>query len=415
MATVALVGTGCAAGMTRQAENVTGTTARVTGLVISDAGGPVEYWVQYGPSTSYGSESAHATVAAPVNQTLSVVVELASLSRSTTYHYRLCASDSQQRGGPGCGEDRTFITPNLECGDVITEDFRLSRSIICDDSSFLVDGIVIGADGIDINLAGHALGGPGSNLIDASDPAGIDNTGGYDGVTIHDGRLAGWGRAIELEEASSTRIRGIDASSNTGGVEIRGGAGNVIRYSDIHGGAQGAGVDVQDSSGVVIADSSGAAWRVVADDARIVRNWIGMGDLGFPPNPGSPCLSVFGNRNRVVLNSLLGCISTGILLRAGADNALIENEISGPPSFQGPGDGIRVEAFTAGTLLRENYSHDNGDDGIDVRATSARLADNRTDNNDDLGVDAVAGVTDLGGNAASGNGNPAQCRNIVCH
>jgi parallel beta-helix repeat protein len=111
---------------------------------------------------------------------------------------------------------------------------------------------------------------------------------------------------------------------------------------------------------------------------------------------------------------LLGCISTGILLRAGADNVLEENEVSGPPSFQGPGDGIRVEAFTAGTLISENYSHDNGDDGIDVRASSASLFRNRADNNDDLGIDAVAGVTDLGGNAATGNGNPAQCRNITC-
>jgi parallel beta helix pectate lyase-like protein len=410
---VALAVTGCATGITRQAENVTGTTARVTGLVISDAGGPVEHWVQYGPTAGYGSESPHATVDAPVNQTVSVVVDLTGLARSTTYHYRLCAADSQQKGGPGCGEDRTFITPNLECGDVITHDFRLSRSMTCDDSSFLIDGIVIGADGLDINLAGHALGGPGSPLIDASDPAGVDNTGGFDGVTIHDGRLGGWGRAIELDGASSNRIRGIEASG-TGGVEIRGGSGNVIRYSDIDGAGGGLGIDARGSAGLVVADSSGTHWRIAGDDARILRNDIGMGDLGFPPNPDFPCLEVFGNRNRIELNSLSRCISTGILLRAGADNALVENDISGPPSFQGPGDGIRVEAFTARTLLSENYSHDNGDDGIDVRASSASLARNRADNNDDFGIDAVAGVTDLGDNAASGNGNAAQCRNVVC-
>jgi hypothetical protein len=26
----------------------------------------------------------------------------------------------------------------------------------------------------------------------------------------------------------------------------------------------------------------------------------------------------------------------------------------------------------------------------------------------------VAGVTDLGGNTATGNGNPLQCRNVFC-
>jgi hypothetical protein len=29
-------------------------------------------------------------------------------------------------------------------------------------------------------------------------------------------------------------------------------------------------------------------------------------------------------------------------------------------------------------------------------------------------IDAAAGVTDLGGNVASGNGNPLQCRNVFC-
>jgi parallel beta-helix repeat protein len=404
--------TGCATGLTRQPEHVTGTTARVTGLVISDAGGPVEYWVQYGPTTAYGTESVRATVEAPVNETVSAVVELTGLSRSTTYHYRLCAADTQQTGGPGCGVDRTFITPNLECGDVITQDFRLSRSMTCDDPSFLIPGIVVGADGIDINLAGHTLGGPNSSSVDAPTPAGVDNTGGYDGVKIHDGRLAAWGRAIVLEGSSSNRIRGIEAFGNTGGVEIHGGAGNVIRYSEIPGGARGAGIGAQGSSGLVVADSSGSAWNVAGDDARIVRNQIFMGDLGFPPQE-FPCLSVSGNRNRIALNRLQSCLSTGILLRAGGNNALVENEVAGPPTFSDFADGIRIEAFTAGTLLRENYSHDNGDDGIEVRASSARLADNRADNNGDFGIDAVAGVTDLGGNHATGNGN-GQCRNIVC-
>lgn len=411
---LALAVTGCATGITRQAENVTGTTARVTGQVISDAGGPVQYWVQYGPSTAYGSESAHATVDAPVNETVPAVIELTGLTRATTYHYRICATDSQQRGGPGCGADRTFITPNLECGDVITQDFRLSRSMTCGDFSFQIDGIVVGADGIDINLAGYTLTGPNSTTVDASTPVAVDNSGGYDGVTIHDGHLRAWGRAIRLEGASSNRIRGIEASSNTGGVEIIGGAGNVVRYSDIEGGAQGAGIGARGSSGLVIADSVGSAWSVRGDDARIVRNEIRMGDIGFPPDPSFPCLAIAGNRNHVVLNSLSGCLSTGILLRAGGANALIENEVAGPPTTADTADGIRVEAFTAGTLLRDNYSHDHGDDGIDVRASSASLGGNRADNNGDLGIDAVPGVTDLGGNSASGNGNPVRCRNVVC-
>lgn len=39
----------------------------------------------------------------------------------------------------------------------------------------------------------------------------------------------------------------------------------------------------------------------------------------------------------------------------------------------------------------------------------AALLDNRL-----LGINAVAGVTDLGGNRAHGNGDPLQCRNVFC-
>ena len=65
-------------------------------------------------------------------------------------------------------------------------------------------------------------------------------------------------------------------------------------------------------------------------------------------------------------------------------------------------------------MLRANYAHDNLDDGIDVHGTGTRLTDNRADDNGDLGIDAVAGVTDGGGNVATGNGNPLQCRNVFC-
>ena len=39
---------------------------------------------------------------------------------------------------------------------------------------------------------------------------------------------------------------------------------------------------------------------------------------------------------------------------------------------------------------------------------------NSAKGNGDFGIDAVSGVTDIGGNTASGNGNPLQCRNVFC-
>jgi hypothetical protein len=77
------------------------------------------------------------------------------------------------------------------------------------------------------------------------------------------------------------------------------------------------------------------------------------------------------------------------------------------------GDGIFVSAFSAGTLLRDNTANGNDGDGIEADAPARVGADTANDNGD-FGIDAAAGSTDLGGNTATGNGNPLQCRNVFC-
>ena len=48
------------------------------------------------------------------------------------------------------------------------------------------------------------------------------------------------------------------------------------------------------------------------------------------------------------------------------------------------------------------------------RAFDWGVSANTASTNGDFGIDAAAGVTDLGGNTGSGNGNPLQCRNVFC-
>jgi len=77
-------------------------------------------------------------------------------------------------------------------------------------------------------------------------------------------------------------------------------------------------------------------------------------------------------------------------------------------------DGILVDPDAAGTVLLRNLAVHSGDDGIDVRAAGTTVTRNIAIANHDLGISAVPGVIDGGGNRAAGNGNPAQCTNIVC-
>jgi glucose/arabinose dehydrogenase/PKD repeat protein len=96
---------GCASGDTDPATDVTdrGATLRAHG---SAGGDPTTYWFQYGTSTSYGTETPRRDAGSSTSQT-SVAERVVGLSADTTYHFRACASN---RGGSGCGADKTFRT-----------------------------------------------------------------------------------------------------------------------------------------------------------------------------------------------------------------------------------------------------------------------------------------------------------------
>jgi hypothetical protein len=403
--------TGCATGETGSTWGVAGTRAAVFAGFVTDTGGAVEYWVEYGTSTGYGSQTAHGTQTVPKNVLGAAIVQIGGLQRSTTYHYRTCARDSEQTGGPRCGQDKQFTTVNIDCDDTITADLRLSGDLDCTRTGGR-NGPHVGADGVDINLAGHQVSG--SNVA-------LPNTGGFDDVTIHDGSLYSIGTALELDGASRNLIRSVTAGLPQGplagpptntGVDIQGGEANVIRRSTVFG--AGTGLQASDSPGLLVADTSigsgsgsrggGASVVVHGDLARVLRNQL------------SAAVVVNGSSNRIVDNDI-HAVGDGIDLATGNGNLVADNQVHDVlvlPFMEDAGDGIIVRAAALSSRLRGNVTTSNVDDGIDVGSPSTKLRDNRADDNDDFGIDAVSGVTDLGDNTASGNGNPLQCRNVFC-
>ena len=172
---------GCATAITSTPYTISPNSAGVVGKVISDTSGDVEYWAQYGPTSAYGLETPHQTVNVTKGALVTVRPTIDGLQRAATYHYRLCASDAQQKGGPGCGEDQHFTTQSAGCGDTVTTDVKLTGDLDCPQEA----GFVIGADGVDVNLAGHGMfGGITSG---GGGPRAIDNSGGYDDLTVRNG------------------------------------------------------------------------------------------------------------------------------------------------------------------------------------------------------------------------------------
>jgi parallel beta-helix repeat protein len=397
----ALAWSGCATGITGSPSNVTGSFGDVRGAVATNSGGEVEYWAEYGPTTAYGSETAHLTTTVPDDSGRSVGVRLPNLELATTYHYRVCAQDSEQTGGPGCGSDATLTTPSVDCGGTVTTDVRLTAPMDCQGGPGN-GGWTIGADGVDVNLGGNTFTG--------FSPVGtaIANTG-HDDVTIRNGTIVGWSTTISLADANRNSIRDIDGFR----VSISGGEDNEFRRPAARLSASG-------SNGLTVADSqlqagfgsqSAPALSFTGDGARILRNVITGGVL-------EPGILIFGSGNRVVGNEVTGASHGGIVIRAGSDNRVRDNRVHDSQSESSEdaevGDGIFVGPFTTAIVVRGNTVSANRGDGIEVQGAGTRIGDNSATGNGDFGIDAVSGVTDIGGNTASGNGNPLQCRNVFC-
>jgi Right handed beta helix region len=405
LALASLAATGCAKGMTGPPRFIGATDAIVEGSFVTNTGGRVVHWVEYGTTQAYGFEADRvATELDPGQFTGSVQAKFTGLQRDTVYHYRICASDSDQQGGPGCGEDRTLRTQQAGCGDTLTTDIRLTGDITCNGGPLYR----IGAAGVDINLAGHGASGV---LSPFSGPSGIVNDGGYDDVTVRNGWLSGFNPAFHATGADRNRILHVDAGSQNSGVTFTGGADNEIRHSTLAGTVNG-GLSTTGTQRLVVADSDissvlgSAAAYVNGDGARIVRNRFEAVPFSVPYD--AVALWITGTGARVADNQVTGKWNGGFFV-LGADHVVVDNQLTGVE-----GDGIFVDPFSTNVRLARNAVDGAADDGFDIQATGVRLGENSATNNGDWGIDAVPGVTDLGGNTASGNGQAAQCRNIVC-
>jgi parallel beta-helix repeat protein len=325
----------------------------------------------------------------------------------------------------------------VSCGTVITTSTTLHNDLIdCPG-----DGIVIGAANITLDLNGHTIDGLGSAAPFGSD--GIDNTGGYDNVVIEDGTVTEFQQGLDLVGTTGNVVRGLSVSRNTsdgffvdgfafadssanrlvgnrvfdngGGIDLRGSTGNVIRgNASTRNGGPGIGLTFSSqenwvNDNVLAANAGQGVFLLdLADGNQLTRNLVAGNALSGVAIAGS-------NGNNVVANRIAQNGGDGLDVLSGdfpepsSDNVLARNDLIAN-SF----DGIFVYAEATGTVVLANQADANGDDGIDVRSVATTITRNSANRNTDLGIDAVAGVTDGGGNRAAGNGNPLQCVNVVC-
>jgi nitrous oxidase accessory protein NosD len=100
------------------------------------------------------------------------------------------------------------------CGTTIVEDLELDEDLTCSGS-----GLIVGADGLKIDLDGHAINGSGVGI-------GIDVSGRTD-VRISDGTIGNFLAAVRVLNSADVTIREVTFLGNSDGVDLQSGSVGV--------------------------------------------------------------------------------------------------------------------------------------------------------------------------------------------
>lgn len=320
---------------------------------------------------------------------------------------------------------------HVNCGQTITVDTKLANDLIdCPEN-----GIVIGAEGITLDLNGHTVDGDGAR---DGDDYGVDNSAGHDGVTVQNGSVREFIEGVLLVGASANRLRDLSTSHQAHGgilmadsthirVEKNSSVADcggviVIRSREIRVERNSvsdhtcAAIPVFESEHVRIAhnsiDGGGYQGTIVAGESagifvccsahiRIERNSVtGNGFVGVFVGPfddrfefvresvdnqvtgnhvfrNRDGIDLGGNGNTISRNLVVDAIGAddgsgfGIVLEAGQDNLIANNRVERTRENGIWVDIPEVDIPTVRNVLRLNRVREAGADGILIESTAA--------------------------------------------
>lgn len=310
----------------------------------------------------------------------------------------------------------------VSCGQVIVEDTTLAADL----GPCPAGGLVVGTDGVRLDLGGHTIFG----TADVGDGAGV-LVRGSTGVKVTNGTVRGFDGGVVIEGGGGNAVTSIEARDNIGhseghppapgtrygdGIAVEGSSDNHIAGNTVVNNGPFAGIGLYERPDADHPFPAGPVERnsvmgnVVLDNAfcRVNRTTGARfcDNIGVRLEPG------VGPGNAVIGNTIRGNGLDGLSLFADTDdNTVAHNDVEAN-GFLGavPGDGIRV--FGSANHVHHNRVTGNRAGGISVgRRTGAPLGS--LPNNATTG-NPRGKANDLVRNTSSGNdafdhwdGNPA--------
>lgn len=326
----------------------------------------------------------------------------------------------------------------LQCGSTVRKDTKLHQSL----RNCPGTGLVVRADNVTIDLNGFTIDSAGSG-----DAVGLDINSRRN-VHVQNGTIRDFPTGVAVIDSSRVRLSRLTLVDNSlfGVLLVRSDRDRIEQSRAFH----------------TTADHGNAAILLFqSDHNRIQQNTLTRNGDGINlvqsthnailQNVSSRSGAGIGlvdhsHRNLIALNTTDGNVDTGILLDVHDDRNVIRFNEARANQFAGIavgasdhnqvahnvtdgnfGSGIAILDDAVGTVVEHNSANRNGsapfdcqplcptlDDGIHVDAPRTFLGDNVANHNTDLGIQAVKGIVDEGGNEARANGDPSQCRGVIC-
>jgi hypothetical protein len=261
--------------------------------------------------------------------------------------------------------------PSVTCGSVVTRDVRLTTDLDC-----AGPGLVIGADGVRIDLGGHTLTGPGEG-------SGIDNNGRFDGVTIRNGTIRGFLHGIDLLETDHGRLTHVVLTGNGVGASIARSVGMEVDHVI---------VDANRFDGLSLTFSEQTTIR----RSEFTRNGVsGVNELASRDTVYDRAVAADNALHGITISQTEGITITRT---DASDNG---------------GDGLNLGFWAFGAALDANRTNGNLEDGVQIDEAGSSIRRHVAVANTGTGIAAAPGTVDGGRNRATDNG-VADCVHITC-
>ncbi|HUR23601.1 MAG TPA: right-handed parallel beta-helix repeat-containing protein [Acidimicrobiales bacterium] len=272
------------------------------------------------------------------------------------------------------------VTP--VCGQTITQ----STTLTADLGPCPNYGLIIGADGIVLDLGGHRIFG----TANFNDQAGVYMLG-RTGVRVQNGTISDFDAGVVIEGGSRNTVASITAIRNigrqSGGISTRFGEGIAIESSNynqildnrVEDNGPFAGIGVYS---LVDSDhprtTSGPSTNNVIASNDVLNNVVGRdGFTGATDNDGIRIENTYAGTafvmasNQILDNTVNGNGLDGIAIFARSPGNVIRGNTSNNNglfrSAARRGDGIIVFNFSDRTTIQNNFTSGNGDNGIRIR------------------------------------------------